>query len=105
MFVLGVTRNAQRHLRIIGRDADAIAGDGLSELTRTHNHWAFETAAIAQLPDARDVLLNREWKLHNECCESEDELHSEEFIERNVFVNPVGDPRMEYLVLVVARCF
>ena len=104
MLVLGIARDAKREFEIIGLDPNAVARYGRRKLLRIHEHGAFEPASVAQLLDASDVFVDRKWKLQDERCQSKEELHLEEVVERNIPVYPVRNPRMNYLVLIVARC-
>src|ERR1017187_5508608 len=104
MFVLRIARDAQWEFEIIRLDPNAIARYGRGKFLRIHEHRAFEAASVAQLLDASDVLVDRKWKLQDERREPKQDLHFEEVIERNIPVYPVRNPRMDYLVLIVARC-
>ena len=90
-------------LESFGRDSDAVAGHGLGELLAIHKDRAFEAASIAKILDSPDVLRNRKWKLQSECNEAKNELHREEPVDRHILINPVRNPCVQRLVLVVAE--
>ena len=56
MLVFRVPRDAQRAPGIVGRDADAIAGNGFGKFARTDQEWPLQTLTVPQFLGPRDVF-------------------------------------------------
>ena len=82
VFILGVAWNPQRALGIVGRNADAITGNGFRELAWTDKNRPFQPSSIPQLFAPLDVLADGKRELQHERRETKHELCIEEPVER-----------------------
>ena len=105
MLILGVARNPQRALGIIGRNADPVADNGLRELAGTDKNRPFQPSSVPQFLTPPDVLADGKRKLQYERREAKNQLRVEELVERDVGIYPVLDPCVKSLVRVTMWLF